>query len=598
MYCFIDFCLFQLFNFEHFLISEVKTSVKSMDIRVFGGKGVTLSGQTTSSGNTSSSKVPVSVKKPPSATVTSADMDTDDNIDSPSLLSKPTISKSATASKVGVNSTIPQSATASKVGVNSTIPQSATASKVGVNSTIPQSATASKVGVNSTIPQSATASKVGVNSTIPQSATASKVGVNPKGSSGLEDIACTDKAGSKGTKQSKFTDSDFSDSDDSFLSTVSHFDDVMVSIPDERISGKAVDNSKRDNNNVNSGKDVKTKVDNGTDSEKQIENDKVPDDSNDVRAMLRKVWGEKNIGISNKKKIISKKISGTIQGIKGKSNPLNGLSNTSVVGEGTSFVTSKKLHTTEVGKSKTKVIQHDNKKRHNVVDSFDDVPVSKRLKMDKPTKKDDTAREGIGFSSHTSETDSLDYKLNSHFRESFNGPRLKNDHKLLDRTESKHSGDSKSVKKGKNQDAVVSPGKDKQATNASSVSSRKQIVTPEKNESAKHDSGVKSPLKKMFDTVKSPIEKLFDKIRDKRKGGANNEASRSDTRVFRDTNTETSTCDTDLLRDYDVIPVMSVEVTPVTGETGDISSCPVCNQGVPTASINEHLDLCLTLKAI
>ena len=484
-----------------------------MDIRIFGGKGVTLSGQTTSSGNSStssssssSSVVPTSVKRPPSATVTSADMDTDDRNESSSILTKPTVS---------------------------------------------------------------------------QSKTAGKVDVNPKGSWSKEDNDKVDfkvgKVHTKGVAQSKFTDSDFSDSDDSFLSTVSNFEDVMISTADEQSSGKAVDKSKSDDKNVNSVKDVNIKVDNRPNNEKQVENDKESESSDDVRAMLRKVWGEKNMGIGNKKKIFSKKISGTMQGNKDKRKPLNGPSGTSI-SKGTGFGTSKNCQTTDKGKSKVNVIQHDNKKRHIVVDSFDDNPVRKRLKTDSATKQDIFQRKS------QSDKDSLDEKLNNHFRDSFNGPNLKNHHKPSDGTVAKNRGDFESVNKVKKAESAKT-----QTANASPVKSPKQIMTP-----AKHDDSVKSPIKKLFDAVKkSPIGKLFDKIRDKQTdSGASNEASGSDRKVPMNTTSK------DSLRDYDLVPAVRVSVTPVAGEMQDISSCPVCNQGVPTASINEHLDLCLALNAI
>ncbi|XP_053373264.1 DNA-dependent metalloprotease SPRTN-like [Mercenaria mercenaria] len=40
------------------------------------------------------------------------------------------------------------------------------------------------------------------------------------------------------------------------------------------------------------------------------------------------------------------------------------------------------------------------------------------------------------------------------------------------------------------------------------------------------------------------------------------------------------------------------EINQINDSTGDMAACPVCSKSVSTASINEHLDLCLTMQAI
>ena len=81
--------------------------------------------------------------------------------------------------------------------------------------------------------------------------------------------------------------------------------------------------------------------------------------------------------------------------------------------------------------------------------------------------------------------------------------------------------------------------------------------------------------------VTSPIEKLFNKMKDKHKNQSVESTDANSAVIASDCATKNT--------------VINSNNTHTDTET---SVCPVCCQSVPLSSINDHLDLCLTLKAI
>lgn len=111
-----------------------------------------------------------------------------------------------------------------------------------------------------------------------------------------------------------------------------------------------------------------------------------------------------------------------------------------------------------------------------------------------------------------------------------------------------------------------------------------EVKHEQKNICGKHESPRKQP--KQANSVTSPIEKLFNKMREKQSTLRDSQtvsASSGSVKTVNQT-ADNSTSDNTLMNKK---------------QDGENSSrCPVCGKQVPTATINDHLDLCLTLQEI
>lgn len=92
--------------------------------------------------------------------------------------------------------------------------------------------------------------------------------------------------------------------------------------------------------------------------------------------------------------------------------------------------------------------------------------------------------------------------------------------------------------------------------------------------------------------ITSPIEKLFKRMKEKQEGNVGKHStSNAKTLIDSFKSTSDSTVQNNNLANPGTVSGDS-------DNRGDNSPCPVCAKHVPTATINDHLDLCLTMQAI
>ena len=487
-----------------------------MDIRVFGGKGVTLSGKKPASSSDSQSNS-ATVKKPPSSTVTSNGQVQVNN-------KRLSDHSSVVAEKTEFTDSFPSVCDTPVSHTDRKLP----GKSAQFDGKLPgKSAHADEV----------LQGKPGIS-----------VKNDSKASTGKnkdeKESLVKDKSSVNAIEKSRFSLSDFSDSDD----------DLLCSVHVENISGKETDK-------IGGGSKEKDerKIENEMKFNKEkVQVDKTNEKADDVRAMLRKVWGEKNIGRNTMQKTMKKignnstKATDTGSKINKPAIPDNRHRLNNKTSHGSALF-NKKKEFDQSGDSRPEAsVSLNYKKRSNLLDNDDNLPVCKRLKSDSAETIDISGSKGR-HEYQSFKEESVSDKQRLPFIDKFiDSPGASND-RVLDSTERSKmslntcSDNSKLFDKIKNLDKNSSP------------------------EKVKH---------KVENTIKSPIERLFDKIKDKHKAA------------------EKQTSDTSILRDHDSISVKVNDKDSKSDHAVETSACPVCNESVPTSSINEHLDLCLTLKVL
>ena len=487
-----------------------------MDIRVFGGKGVTLSGKNPASPSGSQSSS-ATEKKPPSSTVTS---DGQVQVNNKGFSDRSNV----VAEETDFTDCFPSVCDTPVSHTDGKLPGKSAHfdGKVWGKSAHGDRILQGKPGIS--IKEDSKAF-TGKNKDEKESSVKGKSSVNA-------------------IEKSKFSLSDFSDSDD----------DLLCSVPVENICRKETDKI-----GGSSKERDERKIENETKFNKEkVQVDKTNEKDDDVRAMLRKVWGEKNIGRNTMQKTMKKKGNNSTKAtdtgskINKPAIPDNKHRFNNKTSHGPTLF-NKRKEFDQSGDSRPEAsVSLNDKKRNNILDNDDDLPVCKRLKADSAETIDISGSKGRHEYQNFKE-ESISDKQNLHFIDNFiDSPGASND-RVLDSTERSKislntcSDNSKLFDKIKNLDKSSSP------------------------EKVKH---------KVENTIKSPIERLFDKIKDKHKAA------------------EKQTSDTSILRDHDSISVIVNDEDSKSDHAVETSACPVCNEGVPTSSINEHLDLCLTLKVL
>ena len=485
-----------------------------MDIRVFAGTGVTLGGQKQiKQGNSHTSTSSSSSNKPGTSASSSSDFAVDRKREgSPSLLASETKSQLKSKEKVLNKTNNIKDTSTDKSSITRNV-----CNRVPAFPELPnEDVSMGKQKVKKKTPTKQDNDKTNANNT--------------------------------NVKKSNFSLSDFSDSDD----------DLLGSIPLEKVSEKNADStnescSQEGGSRCNTGRPVINSEDNAGD--------------NDVRAMLRKVWGEKNFGNSAKQKVIKKKVTGNDFLYKKNSSstvPLNlkkgkletaeskskHIFNGQNLGAKVLDIKTEDNERNEVTKQKSVVIMND-RKRHNSSDDDNNLHKSKRWKKNSPTESENSLVDNmVGFDNQNSQCDSVVGKANIDIGEDWNYSKYKTDGLSENSRVSNDGGPSKLFNE------------------------IKKIQNSSSQETSK--------MPKSDKIIKSPIEKLFDKMKEKHKQSHN---------------VSEPVCDISALSESDATVYVNNENREPEKEQ-DISICPVCSKSIPTPSINEHLDLCLTLQAI
>ena len=519
-----------------YFISESKPGIKSMDIRVFAGNGVTLGGQMPQKQGTSQTATITSPSDIPAST-TSTSKDTSITVENTSSLGNKSQSKTKSPIK-------------NKASDRSIVKVDSNKEYKGAKGNVSNS---NRLPVLPKLPGDTKAvtldnGKVKSND-MNADTTALRVAKTPQ--------SCGHSA-SSGVKKSSFSVSDFSDSDD----------DILCSVPENDISKRGADSNK----DGCSRKSVAGSKPNVTESDtvKAIVKSERSSGDNGVRAMLRKVWGEKSFESNVKHKAVQKiplndlakqktSLSSDLRdkleigkiNDKHKLNRQESVSNTSKV---------KSKNTGLISDLKSGVVLNDRKRPSLLNDHSDDLPANKRLKCDPSAESMNTSCDKKEIRDKHLQHSSGNHKTNPELRENLNSL----DYKVKE----------------------LSVGSSNRSKTDQSSKLFKEIKkfhgsSPEKASTSKTEN-----------SIKSPIEKLFDRVREKRSTSDMNDSQYTGNASFTHIVDSVSSLD-------DSESTMCVNDDISEGKkTQDLSACPVCGKNVPTASINEHLDLCLTLSVI
>ena len=523
-----------------YCISESKPGIKSMDIRVFAGNGVTLGGQKSNKQGTSQTATissPLAI--PASTTSTSKDTSTTvdrKNIDNTSSLGNKSQSKTKSPykNKAGDRSVVKVDSNKEYKGAKGNISNS---NRLPVLPKLPS-------GTKVSNPDYGKVKSNDVN----DDTTALKLAKTPQSFG---------HSASSGVKKSSFSVSDFSDSDD----------DILCSVPENDISGRDADSNKDGYSRKSDAGSKANITESDTDSE--IIKTGQSGGDNGVRAMLRKVWGEKSFGSNSKHKAVQKiplndlakqktslssdlkdklEIGKIKDKHKHKLNRQENVSNTSKV---------KSKNTGLISEHKSGVILNDRKRPSLLNDHSDDLPANKRLKCDPSAESMNTSCDKKDISDKHLQHSSGAHKTNPELRENLNSL----NHKVKELSVVGNS----------------SSGKSDQSSKLFKEIKKFHSSSPEKASTSKSENN-----------IKSPIEKLFDRVREKRSTRDMSDSQYTGNASFTHIVDSVSSLD-------DTESTMCVNDDISEGEkTQDLSACPVCSKKVPTASINEHLDLCLT----
>ena len=526
-----------------YFISESKPGIKSMDIRVFAGNGVTLGGQKPNKQGTSQTATitsPLAI----SASTTSTSKDTSTtvdrkNIDNTSSLGNKSRSKTKSPYK-------------NKAGDRSVVKVDSNKEYKGVKGNISNSNRLPALPKLSGDTKAVTLDNGKVKSNdINDDTLALRVAKTPQSFGHSESI---------GVKKSSFSVSDFSDSDD----------DLLCSIPEKDISRRGADSNK-DGYGRKSDAGSRANV-TESDTDKAIVKSEHSGGDNGVRAMLRKVWGEKSFGSNAKHKALQKiplndlakqktslssdlkdklEIGKIKDKHKHKLNRQESVSNTSKV---------KSKNTGLISEHKSGVVLNDRKRPSLLNDHGDDLPANKRLKCDPSTESMNTSCDKKEISDKHLQHSSGAQKTNPEL--------IKNLNSLNHKVKELSVGNSSSSKSD-------------QSSKLFREIKKFHSSSPEKASTSKSEN-----------SIKSPIEKLFDRVREKHSTPDTSDSQYTGNASFTHIVDSVSSLD-------DSESTMCVNDDISEGEkTRDLSACPVCSKKVPTASINEHLDLCLTLSVI
>ena len=526
-----------------YFISESKPGIKSMDIRVFAGNGVTLGGQKPNKQGTSQTATITSPLAIPASTTSNAkdaNITVDrKKIDNTSSLGNKSQSKtkSPIKNKASDRSIVKVDSNKEYKGAKGNVSNS---NRLPVLPKLPGGTKA--VTLNN--------GKVKSND-MNDDTTALRLAKTPQSFGQSE---CS------GVKKSSFSVSDFSDSDD----------DILCSVPENDISGRGADSNKE---GYSRKSDAVSKANvTESDTDKAIVKSEHSSGDNGVRAMLRKVWGEKSFGSNAKHRVVQKIPLNDLA--KQKTSLSSDLKDKLEIGKikdkhkhklirqenvsNTSKVKSK--NTGLISEHKSGVILNDRKRPSLLNDHSDDLPVNKRLKCDPSAESMNTSCDKKEISDKHLQHSSGAQKTNPELREnlkSFN-------HKVKELS-----------------DGNSSSSKSDQSSKLFKEIRKFHSSSPEKASTSKSEN-----------SIKSPIEKLFDRVREKR--------STPDMSNSQYTGNASLTHIVDSVSSLDdTESTMCVNDDISEGEkTQEFSACPVCSENVPTASINEHLDLCLTLRVI
>ena len=138
--------------------------------------------------------------------------------------------------------------------------------------------------------------------------------------------------------------------------------------------------------------------------------------------------------------------------------------------------------------------------------------------------------------------------------------------------------------------------KKRKLDNSSSSISKASEALVDSGNAKRRSTTNKSPVKKSSESIKitSPIEKLFDKMKEKGSVCGNSSTSGS----IRDKNSSSSSSLGTSFTNTDHTKHSSSNLAMEDYNSGKISPCPICSKHVPTETINDHLDLCLTMQAL
>ena len=433
--------------------------MKSMDIRVFAGNGVTLGGQKPNKQGTSQTATITSpLAIPASTTSTSKDASTTvdrKKIDNTSSLGNKSQSKTKSPIK-------------NKASDRSIVKVDSNKEYKGAKGNVSNS---NRLPVLPKLPGDTKAvtldnGKVKFND-INDGTTALRVAKTPQSFG---------HSASSGVKKSSFSVSDFSDSDD----------DILCSVPENDISGRGADSNK-DGYSRKSDSGSKANV-TESDSDKTIVKSEHSCGDNGVRAMLRKVWGEKSFGSNAKHKAVQKIPLNDLA--KQKTSLSSDLKDKLEIGK----IKDKHKHklnrqesvpnTGLISELKSSVVLNDRKRPSLLNDHSDDLPANKRLKCDPSAESMNTSCDKKDISDTHLQHSSGAHKTNPELRENMSS--LNHKVKVLSVGNSSSSESDRSSKLFKEIKKFHSSSPEKASTSQTESS------------------------------MKSPIEKLFDRVREKR----------------------------------------------------------------------------------
>ena len=516
-----------------------------MDIRVFAGNGVTLGGQKPNKQGTSQTTTITSPLNIPASTTTSSSKDTSTTvdrkkIDNTSLLGNNSQSKTKSPykNKASDRSIVKVDSNKEYKGAKGNVSNS---NRLPVLPKLP----------NETKVSNPNNGKVKSND-MNDDTTARRLAKTPQSFG---------HSASSGVKKSSFSVSDFSDSDD----------DILCSVPENDISGRGADSNKE---GYSRKSDAGSKVNvTESDTDKAIVKSEHGSGDNGVRAMLRKVWGEKSFVSNAKHKAVQKiplndlakqktslssdlidklEIGKTKDKHKHKLNRRESVPNASKV---------KSKNTGLISEHQSGVVLNDRKRPSLLNDHGDDLPANKRLKCDPSAESMNTSCDKKEISDKHLQHSSGAQKTKPELGENLNSL----NHKVKELSVVVKSSSSKSDQSSKLFKEIK----------------KFHSSSPEKASTSKTEN-----------SIKSPIEKLFDRVREKRSTRDMSDSQYTGNASFTHIVDSVSSLD-------DTESTMCVNDDISEGEkTQDLSTCPVCGKNVPTASINEHLDLCLTLSVI